>query len=138
MSKYSQIVAIQIFCAANGFHQNNAENVHSVAKRDARKVQHMVFYCNVLYTSFSIDKCLVANFLLSGLTASQNSLTYLSSASTQGLNYKLKPQHTFTINRNNCDIRWAARAAETEVCFFSEFLKALFQVSLDSLSVCDC
>ena len=55
--KYSQIVAVQIVLsqilfAANGFHQNNAENVHSVAKRDARKVQHMVFYCNLLYFHF--------------------------------------------------------------------------------------
>ena len=94
----------------------------------------IVMYCTLDFT----DNFLVASFLPSVLTASQNSLTYQSSASTQGLNYKLKPQYTFTINRNNCVIRWAARAAETEVCFFSEFLKALFQVYLDSLSVCDC
>ena len=76
--KYWQIVALQnvlsqMFCAANGFHQNNAENVHSVAKRDARNVQYMVLYCNVLYILFCIGNCLVASFLLSVLTVSQSS-----------------------------------------------------------------
>ena len=76
--KYWQIVALQnvlsqMFCAANGFHQNNAENVHSVAKRDARHVQYMVLYCNVLYIVFCIGNCLVASCHLSVLTVFQSS-----------------------------------------------------------------
>ena len=98
----STICIITNIFAANGFHQNNAENVHSVAKRDARKVQHMVFYCNVLYTLFCIDNCLVASFLPSVLTASQSSQTYQSSGSTQGFKNNWKPQDSFTFDRNIC------------------------------------
>ena len=38
----------QIFFLAKGFHLNNAENVHSVAKRDARKVS--ILYSIVMYS----------------------------------------------------------------------------------------
>ena len=132
-----------MFCAANGFHQNNAENVHSVAKRDARNVQYMVLYCNVLYILFCIGNCLVASFLLSVLTVSQSSQTYYQQATSLPDQRKVSKitgslkivSHLIGIIVFN---RWAARAAGTEVCFFSEFLKALFQVYLDSLSVVDC
>ena len=41
-------------------------------------------------------------------------------------------------NRNICDIRWAASYADRDVCFFSEFLKALVQVTLMQWLVCCC
>ena len=42
----------QLFSVANGFTQNNAENLHSVAKRDARKV--IILYSIVLYSMLYI------------------------------------------------------------------------------------
>ena len=119
----------QLFSVANGFTQNNAENLHSVAKRDARKV--IIFYYIGLYFNLSISQTNLwwqpslprrrRNPKTSRLTC----LSHQCKVST-----KSRSHNDVLSNRNICDIRWAASYADRDVCFFSEFLKALVQVTL--------
>ena len=119
----------QLFSVANGFTQNNAENLHSVAKRDARKV--IIFYYIGLYFNLYIPQTNLwwqPSFPWRRRHPKTSRLTCLSHQCK--VSTKSRSHNDVLSNKNICDIRWAASYADRDVCFFSEFLKALVQVTL--------